>query len=403
MDATDFSPFGSAIDGDVSNRKGWTPYPFNEFIFKVQTRCNINCTYCYVYNMGDESWRDQPLSLSPRVAEQAAVRIRDHVRAHGIDGVLVSIHGGEPLLAGVAPIENFVSVVRRVLDGIPVQFSLQTNATLVRSDVARALFDLGVGVGASLDGPEIANRHRVDARGKSSHAAARGGIVELAGQPGLLQGILCVIDIESNPEDVLTHLSSLGAPSLDFLLPHGNWASRPALKQAEQTLGTAAPAPYGKWLAQAFDVWADGGNSIHVRIFDDIIHLLLGGKHSFEGLGLGPARLVVIEADGSIELVDHLGPGHDGAAITGRNVFDHSFDEVLTHPGVICRQIGEQALARECRECIFKSVCGGGLITHRYSPGNGYRNASVYCSDLYYLIAHIKKVLGSRITAARTA
>ena len=29
----------------------------NEFIVKVSSRCNLNCTYCYEYNLGDDSWK----------------------------------------------------------------------------------------------------------------------------------------------------------------------------------------------------------------------------------------------------------------------------------------------------------------------------------------------------------
>ena len=29
-------------------------------LLKVASRCNINCTYCYVYNMGDSAWKRMP-------------------------------------------------------------------------------------------------------------------------------------------------------------------------------------------------------------------------------------------------------------------------------------------------------------------------------------------------------
>lgn len=394
------SPFAALLEVEGSTKPA--AQPLNEFVFKVQTRCNINCAYCYVYNMGDESWRDQPTTLSPAVARQAATRILEHARAHNLPGVLISIHGGEPLLGGIKPVEEFVSTIRQVLGSFPARFSLQTNATLVDKSMGSALAKLGVGIGVSLDGPEAANRRRLDVRGKSTYVAARAGIAELARHPGLLHGVLCVIQLDSDPVEVFEHLRTLGAPSLDFLLPHGNWTDRPPAKDSPQHLGTAAPAPYGEWLIKAFDRWVELNQPVRIRIFDDIVHLLLGGRHSYEGLGLSPAQLVVIEADGSIELVDHLGPNYAEAAVTGLNVFDNSLDEVLAHPGVACRQTGESALAACCRTCNLLSVCGGGLITHRYRDEHGYRNSSVYCSDLYVLISHIKGVLTRRLAAVQT-
>jgi uncharacterized protein len=59
------------------------------------------------------------------------------------------------------------------------------------------------------------------------------------------------------------------------------------------------------------------------------------------------------------------------------------------HPGVVARQIGVAALADECRACPVRNVCGAGYYAHRYRPGSGYRNPSVYCQDLEYLIRHV--------------
>ena len=33
-------------------------------VVKVASRCNLNCTYCYVYNMGDNSYKLQPKFMS---------------------------------------------------------------------------------------------------------------------------------------------------------------------------------------------------------------------------------------------------------------------------------------------------------------------------------------------------
>ena len=29
-------------------------------LLKVASRCNLDCSYCYVYHMGDDGWRYQP-------------------------------------------------------------------------------------------------------------------------------------------------------------------------------------------------------------------------------------------------------------------------------------------------------------------------------------------------------
>ncbi|MEV6415376.1 FxsB family cyclophane-forming radical SAM/SPASM peptide maturase [Kribbella sp. NPDC051718] len=375
---------------------GWRPTPLNEFIFKVETRCNLNCDYCYVYNLGDESWKTAPRFMEPVVVERAAARVREHAMAHGLSRVGVSLHGGEPLLRGARPITEFVELMRARLAPVEVEFSMQTNATLATETVAVELGRLGIKLGISIDGDEFANRHRVDLGGKSSYLRTKSGIQVLAGVDGLVQGALAVIDIESDPVGVYRAVADLGFTSVDFLLPHGTWNSLPPGKSADR--GVFAAAPYADWLIRIYDHWAGAEQRMQVRIFEDLINLLIGGLASFEALGLAPASLAVIEADGAIELVDHIGIAYGGAETTGANVIDHSLDDVLAHPGIISRQIGLAALSDECLACPVREICGAGLITHRWDDVHGFKNKTVYCADLYKLIAHIRADLLRRAT-----
>lgn len=33
-------------------------------IVKIAERCNLNCTYCYMYNHADQSYRDKPVFMT---------------------------------------------------------------------------------------------------------------------------------------------------------------------------------------------------------------------------------------------------------------------------------------------------------------------------------------------------
>lgn len=81
-------------------RAGHEPVPFQQFILKIHSRCNLSCSYCYVYEMADQAWRRLPGQMSRAVADQAVRRIGEHARQHGLPSVDVILHGGEPLLAG---------------------------------------------------------------------------------------------------------------------------------------------------------------------------------------------------------------------------------------------------------------------------------------------------------------
>ncbi len=391
-------PYDGSCSADALRPTGWSPSPFREFIVKVQSRCNLNCDYCYVYNLGDESWRLQPRQVSATTTEAIAASIREHALGHGFDSVLISLHGGEPLLRGIEPVRDFVTTVRDALHPVGVQFSMQTNATLVTRPVAEELRSLDIGVGASIDGTASASdRHRLSPSGRSSFARTRAGIEHLAAVPGLLQGLLCVIDVHNDPVETYEFLAGLGAPSIDFLLPHGHWDERPTGKSLSTPDGPGSEAPYADWLIAAYEAWAaDSPKRVRVRIFEDIVHLCLGGQHTYEGLGVHPAQLLVIEANGDIELVDHLKSSYDGATRTGLSVLDHSLDTALEHPGVVCRQLGLDGLSAVCQQCPAARICGAGLISHRYSSATGFRSPTVYCSDMFKLIGHIRDDLAVR-------
>ncbi len=120
------------------------------------------------------------------------------------------------------------------------------------------------------------------------------------------------------------------------------------------------------------------------------MHLLLGGASDSEIVGLAPARMVVIETDGSVEQEDTLKVAFEGAAATGLHVARDSLDAALLVPQIVGRQIGARALSAQCRVCPVRQVCGGGLYSHRYREGTGFLNPSVYCPDLLALISHIR-------------
>ncbi|MEV5413734.1 FxsB family cyclophane-forming radical SAM/SPASM peptide maturase [Thermopolyspora sp. NPDC052614] len=365
----------------------WRPTPFRQFILKVHSRCDLACDYCYVYTLADQSWRSRPRRMPRPLLRAAARRIAEHAHAHGLDGVRVILHGGEPLLAGRDYLAELVATMREALNGVDVRFSVQTNAMRLDEDFLRLFAELGVRVGVSVDGgPEANDRHRRTADGRGSHARVAAALRLLAGFRQVYGGLLCTVDLANDPVETYEDLLAFEPPRIDFLLPHGTWAAPPPGRTADPR-----HTPYADWLIAVFDRWyGEGRGATGVRLFEEIIHLLLGGRSGVEALGLTPSSLVVIETDGTIEQSDFLKVVGHGAPATGLNIVDHPFDAALSHPGVVARQLGWAALADECRACRFARVCGAGLYAHRYRPGSGHRNPSVYCPDLYRLIEHVQ-------------
>jgi uncharacterized protein len=362
-------------------RSGWRPAPFRQVVLKIVSRCNLACDYCYVYEMADQGWRNQPLRMSDATAARTVARIAEHATAHRLDRVEVILHGGEPLLAGT---EWLARLVRSLRDQVPaaVQVSLQTNGTLLSRPVLETLRSLEVGVGVSLDGDaEATGQHRVYADGRNSFDAVADGLGLLASPEfrACYSGILCTIDTRNDPVATYEALLRFSPPALDVLLPHANWSCPPP------------GSGYADWLIRLFQRWYSAPQQeTRIRLFSELIQLVLGQPGGVEGLGLLPSTLVVVDTDGSVKQLDSLSSAYPGAADTGLHVESSPFDAALSLPTTVARQLGASALSRQCRDCAVLEICGGGLYPHRYRAGHGFLNPTVFCADLFRLITHVR-------------
>jgi uncharacterized protein len=392
----------ASLDVPALLDQGWRPLPFREFIVKVHSRCDLSCDYCYMYEMADQSWRDQPRAMSPEIAESAARRIGEHASAHDLRDVTLILHGGEPLLAGRDLLSRLVTSTRRHAGrGTTVHATVQTNGVGL-SDAYLKLFDeLGVRVGVSVDGyAEAHDRHRRFASGRGSYRAVDAALGRLRRFPHLYGGLLCTIDLRNDPVRTYQALADLGPPKVDLLLPHGTWLNPPPGRAPGAASPGTGGTPYADWLAEVFDYWYPKPQT-GIRLFEEIMQLLLGGASGSEIVGLMPAQMVVIETDGSIEQEDTLKIAYPGATATDLHVDRDPLDSALRLPQIVARQIGVQALSAQCRICPVRSVCGGGLYSHRYNEGTGFLNPSVYCPDLLALIVHIRDRMREDLTAGR--
>jgi uncharacterized protein len=334
------------------------------------------------------------------VVAQAARRIAEHVRAHEVPRVDVVLHGGEPLLAGLGKLERVVTRMRGAVGSAArVQVTVQTNAVRLDRPYLDLFGRLGVSVSVSIDGDQAAHdRHRRFRGGRGSYPIVAAAVRQLSTeQPSLFNGLLCTIDLRNDPVGTYESLLAFQPPAVDFLLPHGNWTAPPPGRAAD-----AAATPYADWLIAVFDRWYTAlRRETTVRLFEEIIQVLLGGASRLHGVGLSPFAVAVVETDGAIEASDTLASAYQGAAATGLHVDTHRFDALLRLPQMRAEQSGVAGLPPACRSCAVHRVCGGGLPAHRYRSGSGFDNPSVYCADLYRLIGHIRNAVAGDVAAIR--
>jgi uncharacterized protein len=362
------------------------PPRITSFLVKIASRCNLACDYCYMYEHQDQSWRDQPALMSERVRRKLAERVGEYARQEGLERLVVFFHGGEPLLAGP---ERIAETARWIKQAVPsltrVDFSLQTNGTLLDDAVLDRLASEGVSVSLSIDGPQRANDlHRIDHQGRSSFAQTLRALELLEGRPDVYGGLIAVIDPAVAPDELFEFFGPRLPPRLDFLLPDANHERLPPGREA-------APDLYKGWLLRAFDLWFDQYPHVPVRLFDAILSGVAGLPSDTDAFGFGDVSLLTVETDGTYHDLDVLKITTHGATALGLDLETHSIADAARSPRVAAHRelLRVEGLSGKCRGCPEVDVCGGGSVPHRYSR-EGLSNPTVYCEEMLALIGHAR-------------
>lgn len=362
-----------------------SPYATSTFVVKVASRCNLACSYCYMYRHADQSWRTRPRFMSRQTVRQLAGRLEEHARESGVETLVVVAHGGEPLL--YPDLDFFLGEIRGSVSSAAVEFAVQTNGTLLNPGNLTVLERHGVQIGVSVDGSrESHDRLRVTHAGKGTFDRVMQGLrLARARVPHLLGGVLQVIDLSVPPVQALDTLESFGVPFADLLLPDLNHDTLPA--------SGIRPGEVGAWLTELFDAWAAREKTLDLRVFSTITRLLLGSPLGTDHLGASSGGVLVVETDGSYEVHDALKTTVAGAGYTGMCVERFAIAAVEAFPLVLAFRDKASGAAPQCLRCGLFTVCGGGSPLHRYSNARGFRQPSVYCADLALLIEHVARYL----------
>lgn len=356
-------------------------------LLKVASRCNINCSYCYVFNQGDTGWQKMPKHMSRQTIEDVLEQLaslyleQEHPFA-------VVLHGGEPLLLPFELLETLLTALFQRLPATCTR-SIQTNGILLSDEILDLCFRTETTISISLDGPaEVHNAFRIAHTGQGTYELAAAGVARIRQHPEanrLFTGTLCVVDPSSDPKRIYAFFKSLAVPSVDFLFKDGNHGKLPLGKSSVES------TEYGTWLAALWDFYIADPDPPRIRILDDFGRLLLGGKSIKEGCGQAAYGIAVIDTDGTISKNDTLKSAFDGA-----DRFQTTWNVAKDQLSVIAQAAEfeqysqlQQPTSPTCLACPLLSTCGGGMPLSRWHPETGLRNPSIYCADYKFVITHI--------------
>ncbi|WP_448511615.1 cyclophane-forming radical SAM/SPASM peptide maturase XyeB [Photorhabdus laumondii] len=360
-----------------------------EIIVKVSERCNINCTYCYVFNMGNDLAINSKPVISLKTVSNLKRFLERSLTEYNIESIQVDLHGGEPLMLNR---ERFSRMCEELMSGDykGAKFSIacQTNATLIDDEWIDIFSKYNISVSVSIDGPKhINDKNRIDNKGKGTYDATVSGLFKLqsAWMDGKLPsapGVLCVANPNSNGAEVYRHfVDVLNCKSFDFLIPdesHDNCKN-----------------PYGisDFFCSAVDeFFSDADKKIIVRYFYATIQGMLNpGIFHVAGMGKMNNDIVAFTmgSEGNIHVDDILRSSNDDIFTAIGNVNELSLSNVISSWQMQKYfEIGNN-LPEKCNECVWKNICGGGNHIQRYSKKDGFNRRTVFCPSVKKILSRI--------------
>jgi uncharacterized protein len=357
------------------------------FVVKVASRCNLACTYCYMYQHVDQSWKSKPKFIARQTVELLAQRLREHSERITPRKIMVVAHGGEPLL--YPDLGGFFAILQDTVGSSRLELAVQTNGTAFNESNLSILEKYRVHIGVSIDGNQtVHDAKRIKHDGTGTYRDVVDGIAFAKRMcPDLVNNVLQVIDPSVAPAEMLDALERLEVRQADLLLPDLNFNTfaDSGLQRGE----------VGEWLCDVFDEWVIREQTVNIRFFHTIIDLLLGGGSGTDQLGAWSHGAVMIETDGTYEVYDALKTAKSGAGVTGLTLSAASIAQVDELDFVKAFRNKSAGACTECLRCPRFSICGGGSPIHRFSDQTGFNNPSVYCSDLMMLINHIDRFISN--------
>lgn len=361
----------------------------SNLVLKVASRCNLNCSYCYMYNLGDTTYMNQPKFMSDEVVDLVIMRTKQYLISMKQSRFQFIFHGGEPLLVPKKWYVKFVNKVKKELMEYDIIFALQTNGVLYNEEWAKCLDSLNISVGFSWDGPEsIHNKFRLYHNGNESYNDVINGMLIHKKMFGRVGG-LSVLNAEVSAKDYYQNIKEIGIDAISILFPYYHHDMK---NEYHKFIYTTDNPIFGYWLCELFDLWWSDSNQNKpdVLLFREFLALLCGFKVASESFGDEEGNVLVIETNGDIETSAALKSISNGFTKENNNLQQCSLKNALESPLVQLAYKSHKNLCETCLNCSISNICGGGRINQRFSKENNFNNPSIYCNDIKLIVSHIQ-------------
>lgn len=336
--------------------------------------CNLSCSYCFYCDEANEREKNIGCVMKDSTAENLIKKMFDFCGENS--RLTFMFQGGEPLLAGIEFFEKFVDTAEKhKTEGSKINYSLQTNGTLIDEAFCSFFKKHDFLIGVSLDGKkEIHDELR-----NSSFDKAMEGI-SLLKKHSVDFNILSVITAKTDASELF-----------DFYIENGFRDVQPIYcldplncEEAPYSLGAKQLARFKKRLFNRWFAEVSKGNHFYVRDFDNLLSLMTKGQAEQCGASGRCNAQLVVEADGTCYPCDF----YCIDKFECLNINDADINDILNCEGLKAFFEHEEKKNSLCKTCPVKALCGGGCKRYR----NLYNKLSGYCPQMDFILHAVEKL-----------
>lgn len=357
----------------------------NLLIKPASSSCNLRCRYCFYYDVADNREVKNYGIMNDDTLENMVKKVFDDVEY----SANFAFQGGEPTMAGIEFFEKFHKFVEKYnTKKIIVNFSLQTNGTLLNKKWLELFKKHNYLIGLSLDGnKEMHDTFRIDAKGEGTFSRVLKA-AKMMKKAEVEFNILCVVNklIAQNGKLVYNFFRNNGFRYYQFI------PCLDSLSCSEEKDYTLTAEDYGKFLDETFNLWYEDmmlGKRISVRHFDNYTKILLGEEPEACDM-VGHCNMnAVLESDGSMYpcdfyVLDEFKVG---------NINESSFEELFKSEAEMRFLRTSLAVDEKCKVCRYFKICRGGCRRHKELTAEGnYENR--FCESYkYFFERNIDKMI----------
>lgn len=349
----------------------------------ASTVCNLSCYYCYnkleLLSKPERFMKIDILQLT----------VRNFIMS-GAKTVRFLWHGGEPLIAGLdfyrKAVEFQSATLERLANPVTVTNTIQTNGLLLNEENADFLITSKFHFGISIDGPDyIHNQNRYNGVGKGSHQKVLEKIRMLK-RLGAECGIVCVVTKKSLPyaEEIFDFFISEGLTNIHFS-PYAEINPKTG-RIDERSLDARE---FGAFIVKIFSKWKALNNpEIKIRIIDNFLQGLLGGRMELCTFARNCARYMLVEVNGDIFI---CGRNANNPKFYVGNISQLTLIDIITSDAFQGLSKKMPRILEVCEKCKWFGICRGGCSYYKLLASDGFEpNVEYFCEGYKMILTELE-------------